>query len=684
MEQDVRQPANELTKAPKGTLRRRILAFVGALILLSMLGSTISLYRITEVNRSLDAINRVLVPLGRVLTQANSDATVFRREVERGLGYSHWSDPHWKPRPIPRWIDEILESEVKQIDALVRNEREWAPADSRKQWRKWAREIVDGLATIRKSSTDLHAALSQQDLETAASVYPELASALDHWMRRMQWATGEHERATRGAFASAEARVSELTTGLEIILVVVVSLSLLLLWFGERALRPLAKLTRIAREITLRGPSRDDKSILAEMPLSRSDEVSQLAREFHRMATALLEREKTVELQKTRLQDQNQLLREMGELNENVLNSIESVLLVTDPAGRITQCNPVAARLLGEASSRVLGTELLSWEKLVGFPGSSSWVRRATEGNRVVSIEAHELKDAGMQRTYGGRVMPLRHEGGEPYGAILVLDDLTEELDLQERLRHAENLAAVGRLSAQVAHEVRNPLHSIGLEAEIALETASRLGSAPLKQALGSILGSVDRLEKITENYLKLSRLSSGEKSKTCLSDVLESTLATYAQACESEGVQVEWSREPRASFVTWGDRDLLEQVLGNLFRNAIQAVEGLPTGAPRCVAWKLGNTESGRIWIRIEDTGPGVPPEVMGRLFTPFVTSRAQGTGLGLSFVKKVVEDHGGTVIYRDLNPGACFEILLPAYALTGATESFAAESFAEERPMT
>src|SRR5262249_33534079 len=162
---------------------------------------------------------------------------------------------------------------------------------------------------------------------------------------------------------------------------------------------------RLAREITRRGLRREDKSLLPEMSLGRSDEVGNLAREFRRMATALLEREKA-------------------------------------------------------------------------------------------------------------------------------------ELDLQERLRRAENLAAIARMSAQVAHGVRNPLHSIGLEAEVASELAGKAGQTALKQSLQSILASVDRLEKITDNYLRLSKLSAGEKSRVDLRQLLESVLATYAPVCEAQGVR--------------------------------------------------------------------------------------------------------------------------------------------------
>ena len=538
--------------AHQQTLRKRILTFVGALILLSLFGSTISLYRITGVNHSLEAINRVSVPLGRLMAQMQADSEVLRRELDRSLGYSHWKDPHWHPRSLPRWITDVLDGEVERARELVRTNLAWTSPESKLYWENWLNNVSGGVASLKDDSDRLYIALKQNDDAVASEIQPRLTARLDEWAHQLQWGVGEYERFVRMNFSQASARVSELRTGLEIILIVIVSFSLLLLWIGERALRPLEDLTKLARQITRRGLRKEDKVLLAQVPFTRADEVSQLAREFHSMATSLLEREKTVETQNTRLQEQNKILREMNAL--------------------------------------------------------------------------------------------------------------------RERLHEAEHLAAIGRMSAQVAHEVRNPLHSIGLEAEVAAEMAARLGDVQLKQALQSILSSVDRLEKITENYLKLSRLSAGQKDTFDLGDALEAVLAIYGPVCESQGITVDWSRGDRASLLVFADRDLLEQVLGNLMRNSIQALEAaadapLRQGEPKIV-WTLGQAESGRVWARIEDNGPGVSPDVREKIFTPFVTTRAQGTGLGLSFVKKVMEDHGGVVTFLDRAPGwgACFEIILPA----------------------
>lgn len=687
-----------VTKAVMGKvarpLRQKIMAFVGALTILSVLGSAISLYRITEVNQVLDLINRVAVPLGRLLIQVQVDADLYKREFDRSLGSSHWKDPHWRPRGVSKWVTDVLESELTRSSELMGSGATYPPEaseETRIHWKEWSSSISDGLEQLKNESVRLEQALELKDEAAAERSYAHWNELMDQWKRQLQWGAAEYDRSFRQTFSIAEKRISELRTGLEMILIVVISLSLMLVWLGERALRPLNELTRLAREITRRGLKKEDKALLPEISLSRTDEVNQLAREFHNMATALLEREKTVEAQKHRLMEQNTLLRSLGELNENVLNSIEGVLIVTDLHGVITQCNPVTERWLGAPSEQIRGKHYSEWAKIRAFlrlyPEAKIWLDGLNlqnhkfnpcslrpQSGQFLSKELASCLAELESRIYAGNLMPLRLENGTPGGALWVLQDVTDELDLQDRLQKAESMAAIGRMSAQVAHEVRNPLHSIGLEAELAIEHAQKLGNIPLKQSLSSILSSVDRLEKITDNYLKLSKLSAGNKRVIDLGDVLESVLATYATLCEAKNISVDWKREAHSDLSIIGDSELLEQVLGNLFKNSLQALESVPE--PRKIEIALGNTESGKVWLRIKDNGAGIPLEVRHKLFVPFVTTRAQGTGLGLSFVKRVMEEHEGQVSLVDLPlgvRGSCFEIVLPNHIEISSVEDVA-----------
>jgi len=547
-------------------LRRKIIAYVAPMVILSFFSAIFSLFRMTEVNRLLEETNHISVPLGRLFAQIQSDVAVFHREFERNLGFGHWQDPYWQPKGVPHWIENVLLNELARVDELANSPLAWSDLNARAYWQDWAKQAQDKFHHLMEQSTQLYMALNNRDFVIGGEVYAKWTADVEGWKKQLQWASLEYERSIRQNFGTAEKRVAEFRFGLEVTLVIISLMSLLLLWLGERALRPLEDLTRLAKEITQqitrRGLRKEDKALLPEIPISRLDEVSQLAREFHHMATALLEREKTVQAQKDRLQEQNRLLREMAELNQR-----------------------------------------------------------------------------------------------------------------------AENLAAVARMSAQVAHEVRNPLHSIGLEAEMAIEMVNEHWDAlisdhmrdfahdlghkkvkSLKQSLQSILNSVDRLQKITENYLKLSRLSAGKKQEVDVEDVLESVLATYAPVCEVQGVEVIWERSKGKTFKTWADPDLLEQVLGNLFRNALQALES-KDGPQAQIRLSVGINEAKRLYLKVEDNGPGIAPEVRSRLFTPFVTTRAHGTGLGLSFSKRVLEEQGGMIKVeeRPMGQGACFQVIFP-----------------------
>ncbi len=518
----------------RGQLHSRLLMLVAGLVLVSMTGSLIGLYRITEVSRSLDSINRVSIPASRVGTQLWSDVQILQREHERNFHPTRWSDIRWIAKPVPSWVRDALQAGVEKM-------RERLPIEDA--------ALLDGLwREVLIADQDFIQSLERKDLARAHTLYAVYVQAETRFLKKIQDLVTDQETLIRAALERAQERVSGLRTSMQVILLVVLFLSALLLWVGERALRPLSELTRLAREITSRGLKREDKNRFQLVPLSRTDEVSQLSREFHGMATQLLERERVVEEQNQRLSDQNRELKQMN--------------------------------------------------------------------------------------------------------------------NLQERLRQAEHLAAIGRMSAQVAHEVRNPLHAIGLEAELALEIAEK-EKAPtqVRQALDSILLAVARLEGITENYLKLSRMSPGKLEKLDLRDLIQEVIALYSQSCAQAEVKVEWSTSKDGPLYVRGDRSLLEQALGNLIRNSLKAMEGRPI---RHLLLTAGKAESGRIYVRIQDTGPGIPPEVKARLFEPFVTGRPDGTGLGLCFVKKVLEDHQGSIHWVESSSGTCFDLLIPAFVDT------------------
>ncbi|MBU6154451.1 MAG: HAMP domain-containing protein [Bdellovibrionales bacterium] len=528
------------------SLRSKVFAFLSCLLLVSLTGVGISFWITQRVNSRLSEINLRSVPMQRELTQLSSDTELLKREMERSLGFSHWSDPRWKPRRIPSWAAEVHRSTLERI------QKDFLVTDS---WRDWEFRIRRLNGDLSSGAENLFVELHARHQDRASVLYPEWMKSLEMLQKEVEWAKREIDQETRAAFRDAQKQVQNLRMVLQLLLLVVIGVALIVIWMGERALRPIDSLRAVVKQVSQRGSlTRDDRAGIPAIPIGQKDEVSELAREFNQMATTLIERERMIEHQKARLEEQNKALMEMGEL--------------------------------------------------------------------------------------------------------------------QKRLQQAEHLAAVGRLSAQVAHEVGNPLHSIGLESELALEVLNRMApersasAISIKQSLSSITTSVERLQKIIQNYLKLSRITPDRIRPVDLKICAENAIATYANELQRGGIEMEWYFDPTlsASGQVAGDPDLMEYAIGNLIRNSIQALEKTPK-EERKITIRIEAGNGNRVNFEFMDTGPGMDAAVRSNLFKPFFTTKANGTGLGLSFVKKVFTDAGGSFELKSvsLNPGAHFAGFLP-----------------------
>jgi signal transduction histidine kinase len=231
----------------------------------------------------------------------------------------------------------------------------------------------------------------------------------------------------------------------------------------------------------------------------------------------------------------------------------------------------------------------------------------------------------------------------------------------EQRLIRSERLAAVGKIAAQITHEVRNPLSSIGLNAEMLEDEISSLGGAPEQRreatALArAIVKEVDRLTDITEEYLRFARLPRPKLEREDLGAIVASLLAFLRPELEARRIALDARLDPGAPPVA-ADEHQLRQALLNLLRNAAEA---MAEGGRLTVALDGGG---GAVALRIADTGQGIAPEDLPKIFDPFFSTKEGGTGLGLALTQQIVVEHGGAIdVASAPGTGTTFTVRLPA----------------------
>ncbi len=345
------------------------------------------------------------------------------------------------------------------------------------------------------------------------------------------------------------------------------------------------------------------------------------------------------------------LLQDTSAFADEVVANLPVGLIATDREGRIAFFNRSAENIVGIESGEAFGREIDSV-----LPPHWCGLETQIEAGRPVL-------DQEMECTFSeGRTVPVSvsasrivNPEGELVGRILILKDLGEIRRLQEEIRRSEKLVALGGLAAGVAHEIRNPLSSIkGLAAFFGGKFAA--GSEDKKMA-DVMVQEVDRLNRAISELLDFAKPSEVRMKPTPVQPVLAHAIRLVRQDAEKKNIEIRFSPDPNLPPVRL-DSDRFSQCLLNLFLNAIEAMSG---GGVLSVRSFSGTDH--QVGIEIEDTGGGITPEDLPKIFDPYFTTKPSGTGLGLAVVHKIIEAHHGSIRVRS-TPGefSRFSLFLPA----------------------
>ena len=334
--------------------------------------------------------------------------------------------------------------------------------------------------------------------------------------------------------------------------------------------------------------------------------------------------------------------------SSRILAQMTDAVVATDPAGAIEVFNQAAEALFEVEGGRVRGQPLRDV-----WPHEA--VNRALAGEDLVGLACRLANAEGRERTLSLSSAQVYNASGEVETIVLVIQDLSEKVAMEADLQRRDRLASMGVLASGVAHEVRNPLNAISVIVQrLRREFVPRTDEGDYRQLTQVVAGEVERVNRIIEQFLELARPPALAKTRTELASILERAAETVEPQILAAGLRLE--RDFAGVGAVQVDADQLHEALLNLLVNAVEATD---EGRIRLAARSLA---AGWVEIGVADTGPGIPAEDAERIFDLYFTTKAAGTGLGLSLVHRIVSEHGGRVeVQSARGAGTRFVILLP-----------------------
>ncbi len=344
-------------------------------------------------------------------------------------------------------------------------------------------------------------------------------------------------------------------------------------------------------------------------------------------------------------------LTRMKSYTENVVESMADGLISLDREGRIVTLNRQAVEIIG------LGRERLEGRNITELLGDGvAEILKPPEGRALVRDRQMEIAKGQAGRIpLSLSAAPLRDDVGQELGSVLLIRDLREIRDLQEKVRRSERLASLGRLAAGVAHEIRNPLSSIRGFAQYFQKRFS--GQAEEEGYASVMIKEVDRLNRVITELLDFAGPKEPHRERQPIEAIADHALKLLAPDLTARKVAVVRQYEPGLPPIPV-DRDQLTQVFINILLNAIQS---MAEGGEIRIALRRRVPPPG-IEARVTDTGAGIPAEDREKVFEPFFSRKRKGTGLGLAIVHQIVTGHQGEIgVESEVGIGTTFRITLP-----------------------
>ena len=337
---------------------------------------------------------------------------------------------------------------------------------------------------------------------------------------------------------------------------------------------------------------------------------------------------------------------------ESVLQSLGDGIILMDPSGRVLFANRTCISLLGLTGKSPAGSPIQS---LVLDPGLAElFLSESLETAQAVHREIQVYAPRAMLLSLN--LLPIRGERGGIIGTAAVLRDITEKRRIEGRMAQSEKLGALSLLAAGLAHEIGNPLNSINIHLQlIAREIKKLKGTKKVQKLQETVQEEIKRLDDIVHRFLTAIRPLKPRFEQRDINGVIRDVFRLLKHELAEHAVKVDLQLGEHVTS-TLLDVAHLKQAIINLVKNAMQA---MPKGG-KLLVWT--GMQDGSVRIQIQDSGMGIAPEHISRIFDPYFTTRQSGSGLGLMMTHRIVKEHGGEIeVKSESGKGTTFILTLP-----------------------
>jgi len=369
----------------------------------------------------------------------------------------------------------------------------------------------------------------------------------------------------------------------------------------------------------------------------------------------------------------NEMAKRLQSHNEYILESMSNGLLVVDLMGRIITFNKAASTILGLSQAEVLGRHYI--DIFISIPSFREAIRSAHELDRQLENQEVLLLEENP-KIIRLRSAPLLGAEAQRLGTEILFTDETQLRKLQNQIKVSEKMATIGELAAGIAHEIRNPLGAMKGFTEILQKKLKQNDQA--KEMVADIASEIEILNKIVTNFLVFAKPTSLDSQRTTLSEAIQGVLPLIENEAKQKKVKLFFDKKEEVDLFL--DVEQFRRAILNLALNAVQAsppkeeihIEIHAFSRPELMAFlnqkgfadlRPAETEGNWAVVLVLDRGPGIQPENIKKLFTPFFTTKTEGFGLGLSITQKIIEALGGSIAAGNRSEGgAVFLVILPS----------------------